>query len=163
MAKPESHIQVANRNQITLEALCVDIDAHGPWIATIAFYKALHVVEAVFFYDKDILHTTDHGRREFALKTKKKYQSIWRHYSLLIRAATEARYLEDTDTSAAKFSASFPSKSLLSILIFDALHQVEKSAAKVGGNLTGLLTVDQRINEIQKPPPETQTRIPATQ
>jgi hypothetical protein len=42
------HIALANRNQATLEYLLLDAPRCSEWIAAVAFYKSLHVVEAIF-------------------------------------------------------------------------------------------------------------------
>jgi len=49
MATESVHIAVANRTQKTIVRLLKDLTDSSPWIAITAFYKALHVVEAVFF------------------------------------------------------------------------------------------------------------------
>ena len=72
MASEADHLAAANLNQKTLAYLCQDVSIHGPWVAVVAFYKALHIVEAVFANDPDIRHCTDHGSRERALKKKPK-------------------------------------------------------------------------------------------
>ena len=46
MPSEKSHIGVANDNHATLEYLLKEPDNHLAWIGTVAFYKALHVVEA---------------------------------------------------------------------------------------------------------------------
>ncbi len=76
MASEAGHLAAANLNQKTLAHLCQDVSVHGPWVAVVAFYKALQIVEAVFANDPDIRHCTDHGSRERALKKKPKYLHI---------------------------------------------------------------------------------------
>jgi hypothetical protein len=93
MASEKVHIECANRTQLTLRQLLADKETHSPWIAVTAFYKALHVVEAVFANDKSIRHTSDHSARERALKTVRRYEHIYKNYSHLYRASINARYL----------------------------------------------------------------------
>ena len=103
MASEADHIAAANLNQKTLAHLCQDVSVHGPWVAVVAFYKALHVVEAVFANDPDIRHCTDHGSRERALKMNRKYAHINKQYAPLSRAATIARYLHHSGTDYHSF------------------------------------------------------------
>ena len=78
MSSEADHLAAANLNQKTLAHLCQDVSVHGPWVAVVAFYKALHIVEAVFANDPDIRHCPDHGSRERVLKRKTSYQQIAR-------------------------------------------------------------------------------------
>ena len=101
MACESVHIQVANRNQGTINHLCEDRKEHSTWIVTVAFYKALHIVEAVFASDSSIRHTSDHATRFVKLRTTRKYEHIYRRYSKLSRASNVARYLEDDSSGSA--------------------------------------------------------------
>src|SRR5258708_2128241 len=103
MASEDSHIAVANRNHAALTHLCADVNKFGPWVVTVAFYKALHVVEAVFANDRDIGHTHDHGDRELRLKRTRKYENIYKHYAPMMRASLVARYLEHGSTAVSSF------------------------------------------------------------
>lgn len=64
---------------------------------TVAFYKALHVVEALLARDSktDTNHTTDHKQRAELLKTTNRYQQIWKHYRPLWNDSLIARYLHN--------------------------------------------------------------------
>jgi hypothetical protein len=77
MASERDHIACANRTQKTIGHLLQDCATHSPWIATTAFYKALHVVEAVFANDSTVGHTPDHDQREQTLKRTRKYAHIY--------------------------------------------------------------------------------------
>ena len=50
MPSKEAHLTAAKRNQATIDYLLAG-DEHLPWVVTVAFYKALHLVEAVFAAD----------------------------------------------------------------------------------------------------------------
>lgn len=123
MATEPQHLAVANRNQQTLKFLCSDVPTHGAWIASIAFYKALHVVEAVFANDPDIRDTHDHETRERRLKTTRKYQQINKHYEPLSRAATIARYM-----TVEAFESHIRPAAITGTLLGHHLRQLEKSA-----------------------------------
>lgn len=130
MASEADHIAAANLNQKTLCHLCQDVRVHGPWVAVVAFYKALHIVEAVFANDPEIKHCTDHGSREKALKKKTKYEHINRQYAPLSRAATIARYLHHSGRDYHSFFDYLNATKIESELLFYRLHELEKSAAK---------------------------------
>jgi len=69
MASEADHISLADRNHDFL----VDVLREGrfpDWAATVAFYKAVHVVEAVFAADLG-RDSTSHTDREESLKTLK--------------------------------------------------------------------------------------------
>ena len=143
MASEADHIAAANLNQKTLAHLCQDVSIHGPWVAVVAFYKALHIVEAVFANDPDIRHCTDHGSREMALKRKTKYEHINRQYAPLSRAATIARYLHHSGKDYHSFFDYLDASKIESELLHYRLHELEKSAAKFLTAPTQLSTIAQ--------------------
>ncbi len=63
MPSTQEHLAIAGRNRTTLEYLLKDPAPHAEWIATVAFYTALHHVEAVFFNDTQS-HGHNHENRE---------------------------------------------------------------------------------------------------
>lgn len=143
MASELDHIAAANLNQKTLSHLCQDVSIHGPWVAVVAFYKALHIVEAVFANDPDVRHCTDHGSRELALKRKTKYEHINRQYAPLSRAATIARYLHHSGKNYHSFFDYLDATKIVSELLHYRLHELEKSAAKFLTTPTQLNTIAQ--------------------
>jgi hypothetical protein len=46
MASKAAHVAAAKHNQATIDYLLAGSDEHLPWVVTVAFYKALHIVEA---------------------------------------------------------------------------------------------------------------------
>lgn len=126
MASEAIHIAAANRTQATIEYLLKDRDAHSPWIATAAMYKALHVVEAVFVNDRAVFHTSNHDDRANKLKTIRKYDNIAKNYLPLFRASMIARYLTGHDS----FDIYMTPANVESQLLKHYLHQVEKSSKK---------------------------------
>lgn len=142
MAKESDHIACANRTQQTIAHLLENPAVHSPWIATAAFYKALHVVEAVFANDAAILHSCDHLDREQKLKRQRKYSNICIHYLPLNRAATNARYL----LSCSCFDDYLTPQQVIDRLLKHHLKQLEASARKfltpiAAANLVGIETV----------------------
>lgn len=132
MPTDAEHLAVAKRNQDLINHLLPDINKFGEWVTVIAFYKALHVVEAVFFKDHSAKHGRNHENRERLLKTTKKYQHIYRHYRQLWAASTVARYLEDqTDRTEYKsFDDYLAPDRVQSVILEHHLQQLEKSADK---------------------------------
>lgn len=126
MATETNHIECANRTQQTIRHLLSDLATHSPWIATAAFYKALHIVEAVFSNDRAIQHTSNHGERDEAIKTTRKYHHLYRHYTPLYWASQNARYLLKCEN----FDDYMPLDDVPRKLLKHHLLQLEKSARK---------------------------------
>lgn len=137
MPSKDAHISAARRNEDTLRHLLSGGDEHLGWVATVAFYKALHIVEAVFHEDPNLplKHTDDHKLRNKTLKNTARYQHIWKMYRELWQASLVARYLREDETSAAHpvFEVFMPRDKVESLLLGHYLAQVEKSAAKFLG------------------------------
>lgn len=137
MARESDHLECANRTQKTIVHLLADKAVHSPWLATTAFYKALHIVEAAFFNDPAIVHTSTHGERELILKRTRKYAKIAEHYGHLSRAATNARYL----SGCASFDDYLSPDEVLDQILKHHLKQLENAARrflKQPGNLVGI-------------------------
>ncbi len=126
LAKEEDHIACANRTQKTIGYLLPDKATNSPWIATAAFYKAVHIVEAVFSNDSSIGHTSDHDRREGALKSARKYEHIYKNYAVLKHASTNARYL----SGCRAFDDYMGPDQVIEMLLKHRLHQIEVSAKR---------------------------------
>lgn len=140
MANETDHIDCANRTQKTLAHLLSDKAVHSPWIATLAFYKAVHIVEAVFFNDRSIVHTSHHSDRELALKRTRKYEHIYRNYGPLYRGSQNARYL----SGCRNFDDYLSPDEVIEILLKNHLKQIENSARKFlrePGELVGVETL----------------------
>lgn len=132
MPSDSEHLAVAARNQELINHLLPDIHRFGEWITVVAFYRALHIVEAVFFCDHPAKHGRNHETREDMLKRTKRYQQIYKHYRTLWAASTIARYLEDhsTGTTYASFNDYMSPADVQGLILNHYLKQVEKSAAK---------------------------------
>jgi hypothetical protein len=143
MPNERSHLALANHNQDLLDRLVVEIDAFPDWVATVAFYKALHVVEAVFACENPARHGADYVNRERILKSSPKYEHIYRHYRVLYSASMVARYMQDNLTDFATYLA--PHR-VIDELLKHRLHEVEKSAAKRLKNPSQLVTVTSRFD-----------------
>lgn len=87
------HLSLANHNHDLLAELLPQIHRFPDWVATIAFYKSLHVVEAVFASENPSKHGTDHFDRENYLKRSHRYSNIYQHYRPLAATSMIARYM----------------------------------------------------------------------
>jgi hypothetical protein len=122
----------------------VDVDTHSPWLATAAFYKALHIVEAVFSNDRAIRHTNDQDEREKALKSNRRYEQVYKHYAQLKRASLNARYLPRRES----FDSYLRPQQVVDLLLRHHLHQLEESAAKM---LRDPSKLDRVVNAFSNP------------
>jgi hypothetical protein len=87
----DAHAAIARRNHDVLNLLLPKCDDHPEWTVTIAFYKAVHLAEAVFKH-VDGSDSTEHIDRKDRLRDE--YPDIWKLYSPLFMASKVARYLE---------------------------------------------------------------------
>ena len=105
MATELEHIALANRNHEALRALLSAADDHPEWIATIAFYKALQILEATFAA-KGLGHSHGHAKRlEIIQDANNGYSNLCKHYEALLEASEIARYLGARSAGGAGYSA----------------------------------------------------------
>jgi len=131
MANEEAHVRLALRNQATIDHLQSDVAKHSEWITTVAFYKALHIVEAMFFSQSGE-HGHSHDDRANRLKREHRYSHIWKYYRPLWAASTVARYLQDTiehKRSFNSFAEYFSAEDVKRLILNHYLRQVQKSAS----------------------------------
>jgi hypothetical protein len=96
VAAETDHISLANKNHDTLVYLVKSGEAHAEWIATIAFYKGVHIVEAVYANHLNA-HSFSHDDRIHRLKLPI-FGDMFRAYRPLYAASLVARYLEDSSS-----------------------------------------------------------------
>ena len=125
-----SHLKLVNHNHELLKYLLPRIEEFPDWVATVAFYKAVHLVELVFVTDQSIQHTDSHESRNRALKKNRRYEHIYRHYRILYTMSQKARYMEDKVTC---FSDHCPPARVEAELLRNHLHQVEESCIRLVG------------------------------
>jgi len=135
VAKASDHIQLANRNQEAL-AFLLEADSRFPeWVTTVAFYKAVHVVEAVFVAN-DLEASTEHRDRLRKLKFDRRFGKIYEHFRPLFNASLIARYLIDPEGRSKTyrtFSDYLPAAKVSAEMVRHRLHQVEEFAVKFLG------------------------------
>jgi hypothetical protein len=91
MPKPDSHLRQAQHNRDLISALDPATTIFLDWIVTVAFYTALHRIEA-WFASKG-LHFESHTQRDdWLTKVKGLRQDIWPRYKELEFQSRQARY-----------------------------------------------------------------------
>ncbi len=85
MATEQAYLDKAKSNQRFLDTIS---DEFPDWLATVAFYKAVHLVEAVFARAER--PSKNHSDRNYRLK--RKYKSIWMAFHPLYNSSKVARY-----------------------------------------------------------------------
>jgi len=125
MAKAADHIEIANRNHTTLQYLLNDSDTHLEWVVTVAFYKAVHIAEAVF-HTCGGGHSTSHENRLCSLKSR--FGGIFVPFKHLYNASRVARYLVDLDGKGFRSFTDFMDKETVHTLIRKKLHAVEQQS-----------------------------------
>lgn len=90
MPTTQEHIEKQSRTRITLSYLQQSHNSpqHADWIVTLAFYKALHVVDS--YLAKQGIHPKGHRLRNQQVQNH--LGNIHREYSALYRASRKARY-----------------------------------------------------------------------
>jgi hypothetical protein len=86
MATEKEHLRQAEHNQRFLDS--IDGTQFPDWTATVAFYKAVHLVQALFHLTGDSCGS--HSGRNGILKGK--YPHLWKQYHPLYSFSRLARY-----------------------------------------------------------------------
>ena len=86
MATQPQHKKQAEHNQAFLKS--IDADGFPDWYATVAFYKALHLVEMLLRKKKK--RSNNHVVRNRVLRTE--FLAVWRDYKTLYSFSRLARY-----------------------------------------------------------------------
>ena len=87
MATESDHKQQAQHNADFLRA--IDGTLFPDWVATVAFYRAVHLVEMLFAHDKRPAGGSHNGRNQ---ALKRNYPDLWREYRPLYNLSRTARY-----------------------------------------------------------------------
>lgn len=138
MPTVDAHAALARRNQAVLDRLLPACDQHPEWVVTVAFYKAVHIAEAVFKHE-DGSDSIDHFDRNQRLRQD--HPNIWRLYSPLWMASKVARYLESGEpgTSGHKTFSTFAehrSPNQVRNLVSHNLRKIEEwGEQRVGGGV----------------------------
>lgn len=119
MAASTEHIALANVNHATLMYLLQDHQSHPEWIATIAFYKAVQIVEAVIALRNQ--HSEDHKSRLGRVKVS--YPELFTDLNTLYGKSRIARYLHD---GASSFRAHMTADQVVDHLVGKRLLRLEQ-------------------------------------
>lgn len=101
MASEADHIAQAGHNEALAQELSNDL-TYKDWLITVAFYAAIHYVEASLARDSVGHSETARGRpngmslhawREELVRRRGRSQQCWRSYRMLRNESTNARYL----------------------------------------------------------------------
>ena len=124
---------LANRNHLLLVEL-IAAQKHNEWIATVAFYKAVHLVEAVFAHQYG-RHSMSHLARLDWLKHDNVIKSCFGAYRSLMTASLVARYLEsDESGNVSTFESFMPMSDVIATMVYGKLVKVERT---ILSNLSG--------------------------
>jgi len=126
------HIQQALHNIRVIDYLRVKPD-FCDWTATVTFYAALHIVEAVFFHNEtqsNRRHGHNHETREEILKDTTGYRNMYQHYRPLLSASLIARYLRYSNGKGSSFQQYMSAEDVEQKLVKHRLAQLIKTAAR---------------------------------
>ena len=130
MPSKEDHLTKAEHNKGVMQYLLERKPGCPDWVVTVAFYCALHLVDALLACDKDSTaqrHPHDHNSRERVLK-QNRYKAISKHYLPLKNASIIARYLSELKgRSYRSFSDYMGMDRVRTTIINHRLLQIEKS------------------------------------
>ncbi len=124
-----AHVSAATRAAKAIECLRAEEEKkHQQWIATIAFYEALHWIEAVTAALGVRDRPTSHGQRTDLLSTNAKLRPYANPHEKLLNASLIARYL--TDDSGVTVEHYFNRSGVLYSILSDWLYKVRAQAKK---------------------------------
>ena len=87
MATESAHLAKAEANQRFLDRI---EDEFADWMAIVAFYKGVHLIEAMLAGRS--IHSHNHNQRNSRLK--KEYPHIWKNFRPLFHASKLLRYTD---------------------------------------------------------------------
>lgn len=112
-----NHLAVARDNELLLQQLSMDNPSARGWAATMAFYAALHYVEA--FFSLSNVHSADHRMRDTNLCRFSETLLVYDDFCELKNISTSARYF-----------GRYPSKTEFSVEVIPALEKVKAELGK---------------------------------
>src|SRR5262249_32170306 len=94
IASLDAHRETVRRNVEFLDhILAARLQQDPEWVATVAFYAAVHAIEAAFAVDPLFpFQSRDHYERRQRLKSDSQYDGVIKHYDVLDAMSQEARY-----------------------------------------------------------------------
>jgi hypothetical protein len=121
MPRSNDHLRQAEHNQDLLRSLDLETFPFRDWVATIAFYAALHYVQAWFAAQGRGMQFTTHERRNREMNNIAEFRPIvWPSYRTLADQSHLARY-----------QCVWPSKNTVQHVIIPALNDIEKEIRRL--------------------------------
>lgn len=111
------HLQIAQDNERLLRQLDDNNAPLRGWASTMAFYAAIHYVEAFFSLSK--AHSADHRTRDGNLNSYPQTMCIYDEFCELKAISTRARYY-----------GRYPTKEDLALQVIPALNAIQVEMAK---------------------------------
>lgn len=133
MPDAAAHIALAQRNQLCLDYLRLRINDYPEWVVVAAFYKAVHLVEAVFASLPTPFHSTDHSDRRTKLFSDRRFENLRNHYRPIERASKVARYLSVDNVDYTSFAVFLPTSQVESQILNHRLRRVQAAAETLLG------------------------------
>lgn len=124
MASEKHHREKAAHNQRFLDTISDDF---ADWMAIVAFYKAVHLVEMLLAADGH--HSTSHRNRDKWIR--RKHTRLWRDFYALKNLSEQARY-DCTRLDANTIRSEIIGKRLANLegLVTGELQEIRASAQK---------------------------------
>lgn len=128
-------VELSNRFLATLRTLVVDPRTHAEAIAILAFYRALHLVDAMFLSTKGAAPAM-HGPRAVMLGKERRFRDLKKQYDPLFEAAYVARSLTlpDRVSSVATFFDYRKSDKVVGELVAGRLAKLERIISQLVPN-----------------------------
>ena len=137
MAAESEHVELANRNHQALKVLLPRAAEVPEWVATVSFYKAVQIAEAVFAAQPFCRTSSDHRSRLETLKDPRLAGGeLLKQYNPLMTASMLARYLR-AEGVRQSFRSWIPPDKIVDRLVKRRLRTFEQHAV-------GLLSEDGR-------------------
>lgn len=86
------HLRQVDHNKQLLQTFDVNSTEYLDWVVTIAFYTAVHLIEAYFADVRPQIHNTDHQKRQDAMRRVAEFKSIYNLYRELEEWSRNTRY-----------------------------------------------------------------------
>jgi hypothetical protein len=96
MPSADLHLEQAKHNERLIGFLDVHTSPFLDWIVTIAFYAALHYVEAFFYNHAPVRHSDNHQHRVSLLRTYAPNVAVFKTYERMYNWSRLARYISPT-------------------------------------------------------------------
>ena len=111
-----NHIQQIERNRAFLNSVDIDNTPFLDWIATVAFYTALHCVEAWFAEQGHGMHFDSHEKRNQEMGKVAEFKKIiWPRYREL-----------QTQSHRARYQCVIPTRPLIQTKVLPYLDEIEE-------------------------------------